>query len=103
MSGGDDWLSGLASKVGTIGSFIAKSLIPAYGLYDQWKDPNVGASNVLAGTGASVGVAGNVQAFCALRNVNVTFVGAQAGSILPIRTTLIVSGGTTATSLVAIR
>lgn len=70
---------------------------------DEFEAITVDVALATPSRGIYVGVAGNVQAFCALRNVNVTFVGAQAGSILPIRTTLIVSGGTTATSLVAIR
>ena len=61
MPDGGDWLSSLASKVGTVGSFIAKSLIPAYGLYEQWKDPNASAANLLAGTRAATGMAGEAM------------------------------------------
>ena len=47
-----------------------------------------------------VGVAGNVAVV--VGGLAVTYIGAQAGSVLPLRATRVTSAGTTATSLVAL-
>ena len=49
-----------------------------------------------------VGGAGNVVVTMVGGGSNVTFTGVQAGSILPIRVTRVLSTGTTATSIVAL-
>lgn len=53
--------------------------------------------------GIYVGVAGTVVAILADDSSAVTFVGCQAGSVLPICAKIVLSTGTTATNLIGLR
>jgi hypothetical protein len=64
--------------------------------------PNDGTDLVNTSRAIYVGVSGNIAVILDKDSSSVIFVGAQAGSVLPIRVKRVLATGTTATSLVAL-